>query len=165
MASSDDLSAVLSQIKTMLEAISGIGKVYKYERDARSRSKFIELFKTSDGLINAWMLSRKRTPQKVYAQGGSTTRTHLIKITGIYGLDDVEETELTFQYLIEDIVDAFDPSDSDDRNLSDNCFSIAPVENAPEGQGGIQVDTVGLLNVGGLLCHFCELSLYVQMNY
>ncbi len=157
------LADIREQIKVILSGVSGIGVVHDYERRTNDWGKFLDLYRVEGtGKINGWTISRKATPKRLFAKGGSVaTRTHHIRIRGIYGLKDDDASELIFQDLIEAIVPAFAAHDS----LNSTCFTCSPTDNASEGVDGIQVDLVENRIFGNVLCHYAELSLFVQESF
>lgn len=148
------------RIVDILKDVYGVEKnnVYDYDRWAPTWDKFLEFFKTSDNKLQGWMVTRRRSPKFILAQGGHDTKTHLFIIKGIMGLADSDGTEKIFQDLIEDIVNKFDDYDT----LNGIAFTSSPVIGAPRLISGIQVEIVEKRKFGTVLCHYCELFLYVQ---
>lgn len=141
------LSTIRAEIKSILEGVSGVGtKVYDYERWAKTWEDYLELFK-SNGLIKGWTITRAATPE-VSTTPSTNMRTHTFVIRGYYSLDDSAATEKTFQDIIEGIATAFRAK----PRLNGKAFSSSP----------LQVDLVGSVMFGSVLCHFCELRLLVQ---
>jgi len=141
------LSLIRDQIKAILLATSGVGaKVHDYERWAKTWEDYLAFFK-SNGLIKGWTITRTATSE---AKSTTTTnmRTHTFLIRGYYSLDDSAATEKTFQNVIEAIATAFRA----DPTLNGTAFDSDP----------LQVDLVGNVMFGSVLCHFCELRLLVQ---
>lgn len=141
------LSLIRTEIKTILSGVSAVGtKVHEYERYAKTWEDYLAFFK-SDGLIKGWTITRTSTSE---AKSTTTTnmRTHTFLIRGYFSLDDTAATELTFQDIIEDIATAFRTN----PRLNGKAFDCDP----------LQVDMVGLVMFGSVLCHFCELRLLVQ---
>jgi len=140
-------STILAQILSTLQGVTGIGtKVYDYERYAATWKEYLDLFKAND-LIKGWTITRIATPEET-KNVTTNLRTHVFVIRGFYSLDDSAATEKTFQVLIESICTAF----REDPTLSGVAFDSGPV----------QVDTVGPVMFGQVLCHHCELRLPAQ---
>jgi hypothetical protein len=117
----------------------------------------LELFRVgghSDGKINGWTISRKRTATE-QATMGEIERAHVFMIRGVYGLKDADATESTFQALIEDIQAAFEADDT----LGGACRTIDPDWGPMSGAVGLQVDLVEPRMFGGVLCHYAECRL------
>ncbi|MBA7676883.1 hypothetical protein ES703_85128 [subsurface metagenome] len=141
------LSLIRDEIKSILLGVSGVGtKVHDYERYAKTWEEYLAFFK-SNGLIKGWTITRTATPE---AESTTTTnmRTHTFLIRGYYSLDDSAGTEKTFQDIIENIAAAFRVN----KRLNGQAFDSGP----------LQVDMVGNVLFGSVLCHFCELRLLAQ---
>jgi len=137
------LSDIRTQIKSVLESVDGIGTVHEYERWSNTWENFLEHFKDSNDRINGWTITRRATPAERRTMP-IVTRRHEFVIRGIYGLNDADESELTFQDLVEAIQDAFE----DQYNLG------GYVENS----GPLQVNVVEPRMFGKVLCHYAELT-------
>lgn len=137
-------ATIRAQIKSILSGVSGIGEVYDYQRWASTWEKFLDLFKTDADKINGWMITRSATPATVESTTHES-RIHQYKIRGVYGLNDEDETEITFQALIESVASAFRAK----RTLNATA----------EDSGPLSVSVVENRMFGGVLCHFCELDL------
>lgn len=141
------LSTIRDRIKTVLSAVTDVGtKVYDYERWAKDWNAYLSLFK-ANGLIKGWTITRAATPE-TNETPTTNMRTHTFIIRGYYSLDDSAATEKTFQDLIESIATAF----RTDPTLNGTAFDCGP----------LQVDIVGTVIFGAVLCHFCELKLLIQ---
>jgi len=66
------LAEIRTQIKTILEGVSGIGIVHEYERWAADWKGFLDLFKDANGWINGWSITRRAIP----ARGGIERRLY-----------------------------------------------------------------------------------------
>ena len=92
---------IRTQLKTVLEGVSGVGTVHDYQRWEIEADNFATLF-VSQGRINAWMITRdasledERTQKQHY-------RRHQIRIIGLYALDDSDATENIFADLLETV--------------------------------------------------------------
>lgn len=143
-----------TQIKTILEGVSGIGKVYAYQRWANDWQALLKLFKTTSDKINAWMITREKTSQ-IRMTMGEKERAHIFLMRGLYGLNDSDGTELIFQDLIEDIVTAFDAAET----LNDTARTTNPDWGPMADSVGLQVDIVEQRVFGSVLCHYAECRL------
>jgi len=141
------LTDIREQIKSILAGIDGIGAVHDYERWSKDWNKFLDHYKSPDGRINGWSITRDRTSEECDTSSHHT-RIHHFTIRGFYGLKDSEASELTFQGLIEDICEAFRSKYQLNETVNDNS--------------PIQVEAVEPRMFGGVLCHFCELSLTAE---
>lgn len=134
-------------IKTELDAISGIGKVYNRLRWANDWQALLKLFKTVGDKINAWMITRIQLEAET-SNKTNDTATHKYKIIGFYGFRDADATEIVFNALIESIRAAFRAN----YKLSGAAFDTEPM----------QVAIIDLREFGGVLCHYCELTYEAQ---
>ena len=151
------LSDIRARIKTILETVSGIGVVYEYERFAKDWNKFLDLFKTDDGKINGWMITRRATPSQM--DGALlVNRSHRMVLRGIYGLKDDDASELVFQGIIEGIQNAVDASTFGAPGRA----GVRSIDPALLGRGPLQVDLVEARQFGNVLCHWAECSLTVE---
>lgn len=141
------LEEIRAHIKSVLEGVSGIGTVHEYERWAADWTRYLALFKTSADKINGWTITRRGTAS-VRDTMPTIMRNHTFIIRGIYGLKDTDESELTFQALIEAIQDAFE----DEYLLGGYALNSGPM----------QVNVVENRMFGTILCHFAELTLPVE---
>jgi len=138
---------ISAQIKVILLEVSGVGtKVYEYERWCANWKDYLALFKTGSK-IKGWTITRARTPEENKTPS-TNKRVHTFFIRGYYSLDDSEESEVTFQDLIEDIATAFRTK----PRLNGTAFDCSP----------LQVDTIAGVMFGNVLCHFCQLRLDVE---
>lgn len=140
------LAAVRDQIKTVLEGVSGVGKVHDYERHAKDWSAFFTLFLDADNKINGWEVSRYATPSAA-AGRGVFERRHNFRLRGYYGLSDSAASEKTFQDLVEAVVTALQA----DQRLGGTTWKSGPV----------QVAAVEPRIFGSVLCHYAELTVEV----
>lgn len=117
-------AAIRAAIKTVLEAVTGIGPVHDYERYSRSLAIWLELMRPVSGLsVHGWVCHRESSGAMLDTMP-TVHRTHRYRITGIYELDDATATEKTFQALIELIFAAF----LVDTQLGGVCESVEPLD-------------------------------------
>lgn len=143
-------TAIRTAIKDVLTAVENIGVVHDYERHAATWEKFIELFRASDGKIRGWEFTRRQRTGRQGTLGAGfreTERRHVYKIHGYLGLQDLLASEKTFQALIDAICAAF--ADTPRLGGAHNSHEF------------IQVNVIEPRMFGGVLCHFCEMSLTV----
>lgn len=147
-------AGIRAAIKTTLSGVTNIGKVYDYERWAIDWATFIALFKTTvSGVdqIRGWEIGRRSVAEKKIVIGigaSSNEKTHVFIIRGYLGLNDAAETEKTFNALIEAIATAF----RSDKTLG----------GAARDHDYIQAQTIDMRIFGGVLSHYCELTLTVH---
>jgi len=142
------LSTIRSEIKSILEGISGIGKVYDYLRwDTRDWKGFFNLFK-SNSTYHGWMITRTSTTEDRRFETDHNLRTYTFKIVGFYPLNDAKATEKTFQDLIEAICTTFRTN----YNLNGKCLDSDPPE----------VSVVENRMFGSIVAHYAEIILRVK---
>lgn len=134
-------NAINTQISAILETVDGMGIVHRYERWAAHWSEFLAQFRDANGLINGWMVSRQATPAE-WAGNPFVERTHSFRLRGLYGHNDAEATEITFQDLVDAVQDAFDGNPT--------------LNGAVKDHQPLQVKTVELRVYGTVLCHYAE---------
>jgi hypothetical protein len=101
---------IRAQVKTTLEAVTGIGAVHDYERYPRSLADFfLAMTSGSPALVNGWVIHRQSTASFRVTLGvnGQIERAHDYKIAGFYQLDDSTGSEKDFQALLEAVFTAF----------------------------------------------------------
>jgi len=140
------MSQYKEAIAAIISGVTGIGAVHAQERFSRSYSEWLNLM-TNAGIINGWTVNRERSDP--WTDNESTLRnTHSFKIKGYYEIDDVAESEKSFQVLIDLICQAFYGNDT----LSDTVLLSEPV----------QVDFVGTRELApdtNYFLHYAELTL------
>ncbi|XAI95671.1 hypothetical protein [Microcystis phage Mae-JY22] len=151
------LDAIRAAIRIKLEGVSGIGRVYDYERFAKDASAFLALYKDpADGRIRGWWFDRFST-RELDRDTGTVRRVHSWRITGYLGLDDADATGRALQDLVEAIADAF----RSDRTLGGTVLDIRDMtqDDAP---AGVQVDSIDAVMLAGALCHRAGLRLTTE---
>lgn len=144
---------ILTDIKTKMESITDIGKVYDYERYSTDMATFINLFKVViSGVeqIRGWEISRFAVTEH---KTGAYFRHHKFRISGYMGLKDSTATDKTFQQLVDAVSDKFRNSQggsSWDYKDGDNP------QNSP-----VQVPVIDVRTFGSVLCHHSEIILSV----
>jgi len=133
-------STVRAQIKSTLEGVSGIGRVHDYYRHSRSVAKFLELMR-SDNTVNGCMIRRKKTAT-IRDTMPTLKRTHHFWISFIYEMDDANESEITFQALLEAVFTAF----KSDETIGGTCINSDP----------FQIEDVDELEIGETLYHVAD---------
>lgn len=147
---------IRAQIKTILSNISNIGNVYNTKRYYNSQADRLSIMKTtisSVDQIRSWMISRDGQPESNQVLLGLTASNgreviHKYVIEGWISLKDSSTTELTLNALLDLIEDAF----ADNRTLNNTCFY----------HEGIIIDKIDTVDMTGILCNHCELSLRVK---
>lgn len=98
---------IRAEIKTILEAVSGIGVVHDYKRYSRSKAVFLELMRPiSGGMVNGWMI-HWRDAVSVRDTMPTIQRNHTYEIIGFYELNDAIASGKVFDALLNAIYAAF----------------------------------------------------------
>jgi len=100
--------AIIAQIKTILESVSGVGVVHDYDRYSLSLGAYMELMKDvdGDGSVNGWTIE----PEEGGGEFGTVAQyqlSHRFRIIGVYALNDEEESSKTFRALVRSIMLTF----------------------------------------------------------
>jgi hypothetical protein len=145
---------ILADIKARFDAISDIGIVHDYERLTKNWQEFLALFAyTPDGgnqQIRGWEITRRSVPEH---KRGAYYRHHVFIVRGYLSLKDSDATDKTFQILVDTICETF-------RAVGEvSTWYYRDGEN-PE-NSPCQVDLIEPRMFGGVLCHYCEITLYV----
>jgi len=137
------LTLILNEVKGIVAAVANVGNVYAYRRAVQTETDFVDLYVTN-GKVLAWDITRESTASSDRTVQATEER-HLVVIRGYMGVSDADATEQTFQDLIEAVRAALRSV----RNLNGRVIDTTPV----------QARTVTAAVIGGVLCHYCELTL------
>lgn len=146
-------STIRAAIKDVLNTVENIGVVHDYERHAADWGKFLELFRvvmSGQPQIRGWEITRRQRTGRQGTLGAGfreTERRHVYRIHGYMGLQDHAASEKIFQVLIDAVCAAFS--------------STQRLGGASNSHEFIQVGVIEPRMFGGVLCHFCELTLTV----
>ena len=149
------LEAIRNQLKTDIEAVSGIGKVHSYNRYIKDWKSYTREF-TKNDKVNNWEIVRTDFTRAVHASAGSEAGVeyviHTFTIRGFYGLSDNLESEITFQDLVESVCTAL----RNDPTLSGEAECIYYTPDRPV-TGRIYHDYLG-----EVLCHIGEIIVMIR---
>lgn len=153
-----NLPAIREQIKVILAGVPGIGIIHDYHRLAMDYGKILELFRDSEGKINACMFAREKMVKRLVTGGeGPQERGHIFLFLCVMGLSDAQATGLTFDALLTAIEEEFEHRD----NLNGAALTCTPGWGPQAGQPGMQIDLIEERVFGNVLCHYAELRLCV----
>jgi len=141
------LSTIRTQIKVILEQVSGVGEVHDYERYAKEWSVYKELFK-SGAVLNFLQILRPTFERDIHGSDSTERVTHNFLLKGAYSLNDEMATEKTFQDLVEAYCQAF-------RNKPTLQDTAEVVKYPISGRiyNGM---------FGNILCHICEIEISIR---
>jgi len=98
--------AIIAQIKTILESVSGVGVVHDYDRYSLSLGAYVELMKDADGDVNGWTIE----PEEGAGEFGTVAQyqlSHRFRIIGVYALNDENASSKIFRALVRSIILTF----------------------------------------------------------
>jgi hypothetical protein len=136
------LTPILNAVKGIIAAVANVGNVYAYRRAVQTEKDFSDLY-IAGGKVLAWDITRESTAS-IDRTVGATEEKHLVVVRGYMGVSDKDATEQTFQDLIEAVRAALRLT----RNLNGAVLDTTP----------LQARTVTAAVIGGVLCHYCELT-------
>jgi hypothetical protein len=136
------LTLILNEVKGIMGGVANVGNVYAYRRAVQTEKDFSDLY-ISSGKVRAWDITRESTAS-VDRTVGATEEKHLVVVRGYLGVSDKDATEQTFQDLIEAVRAALRLV----RNLNGKVLDTTPM----------QARIVTAAMIGGVLCHYCELT-------
>jgi hypothetical protein len=145
------LAAILTQVKTILEGVSGIGNVHKYQRWSKDWAGFLTLYQDDNDKINGWCVTRSQIARRQVTTGEIEV-AHILTVRGYYGLKDADASEAVFQGLVDGAIAAFDTYET----LNGTCETTHPEWGPMAGMVGLQADIIDLRQFGNVLCHFFE---------
>jgi hypothetical protein len=137
------------EVKTTLEAVNGIGRVYDTMRLLTHWEKFKQ-DAVKDGRVNIWEITRLtmeedlETPQGQSGVEPCFRDLHLIGIIGHFSVDDKKKSEKVFQDLIDAIVAAFRV------NNTLGAQTLIPAQ--------AQVPSIGHEMFASVLCHAVQIT-------
>lgn len=141
------LSSVRTQVKTILEAVTGIGEVHDFERYSKDWATYKDLFK-SGSHINFTQILRPAFIRTVEGSDATERVIHNFILKGGYSLKDEDATEKTCQDLVEAICQAF----RDKPKLQDTAEVVMyPI-----------IGRIFNGMFGNVLCHIYEIDLSIR---
>jgi hypothetical protein len=139
----DDIQEAIVDI---LSDVTGIGQVYGYERTAIDFSTIERVFYTN-GLLHCWTVSRMR--QRNERRASQEVEVHYVfRVRGYYQLDDAAQSEVTFQAIVDSVMDAF--------------LSNYTINDTAELGGPMQLERFDTGILGGVAVHYVECTLEAQ---
>ncbi len=145
------LTAIRTELKTVLEAVTDIGPVYDYIRHAPLEKKWKLLFKTSSKILHTWFITRTAVKDEWLTSCENAIRTHSFQILGFFALKDDDASEKTFQDIIDLVVTALRNA-AKQPPLSGTALSMTTPQAEP-------IDHRDFLKV---LTHACQITFTVN---
>jgi hypothetical protein len=149
------IATVRAAIVTKLEAVSGIGRVHPRRRLIFEMAEEQEHLH-KDGRLHFWcvMMARANPFRQQRLGSGQSQATVRWQIEAWYAFRDAENTEETFENLVEDVVGAFE---ADARLESILGQSNRLIEGGPL---DVEADELAFYpRENGTLCHYARLTL------
>ena len=137
---------IRTKLKTLIEAVSGIGIVHDYQRWSVESGDDATLF-VSSGRYNVCYITRDESLEDFEASD-QHYRRHQVRLIMFYSVDDSDATEKTFSDLMEAICDDLRA----DATLTTSAESSAPP----------QVVNDGHTRFRGALCHYGEITVEIR---
>lgn len=151
---------ISNRLKDILLTVAGVYNVHTYYRDINSEEKFAEAFMVDlqdKKLLTAWIMTRTEAPatRPNMDAGSMLDVMHKFEIQGFYGIYDEGGSELEFQGIVDNILNAFRTK----PNLEDTSgVALTGVI----GSGEPQVLDIGHGQFSNYFVHFCRLQLSVK---
>src|ERR1041384_5983741 len=118
------LTDTINEVKNILDAVTGIGKVNAFRRAVNTEKDFADAYIDEEtSQLRAWDITRESTVSNDRTVGATQER-HLLVIRGYMSVKDADATEQTFQNLIEDVRAALRA----ERNLNGKVLDTTPVQ-------------------------------------
>lgn len=151
------LTTIRTRLKTLIEGVADIGKVYDYFRFPKDSKEdaFKALFVTEDSILLAWQFMRVSSGEAEQSQDSvnkQNIRQHRFHIWGIMGVEDTAATAKTFQDLIEAVCSGIRDASNSPSPWDGDALKIFPP----------QVRIVEHREVSGYLVHSVDLFVEIQ---
>jgi hypothetical protein len=148
---STPITEITEQIKTVLESVSGIGRVWNRVRRVVTDAEERRLFH-KNGKLHTWMIESPSSSILHYVSSELILRQHHYTLWGLYALDDSAGSEKIFQNLCDTIMDEFETDTN--RRLNDLGMLT--------GATNLEEMTHILFGPNKTLCHRAKITLIVD---
>jgi len=153
------LARVRSEIATAAEVPAAV--VHDGKRYVKQDSEWRTLF-SSGGQLHGWMVWLEASDQEVEGVNNLVLRTHLVRIAGLYaveddGADNTAKSELRFRTAVEDVL----------NELTTDCLAVQPLNGSCMKAGPPDLVLLEERMVRKHLCHYAEIELEAieRINY
>lgn len=143
-----DMELIREAIAAKIEGVADAGIVQRHERWAQRQDKFRARYE-QDSKIKGWFVRRIRRRARVLTYAVNEVQ-HSWVIRGFRSFNDESASEIEFDRLIENIVEAFRADDT----LGGTVITCTTPQAA-----GLQLNESAPVMFAGVLCHGAELEL------
>lgn len=152
------LAAIRIAITTRLAAADPDSKCYAYRRWITDPEALkTELQPQAAGPIRVWMFWLESVSEQL-ATYATSSQSYQFGLRLYYSLSDAAQSEIVVADLIQTVRAAFRA----DLELGGAAFTTAPTAGPMQGSLGLQLDSLEMVTVGGVLCHQAALRLGVE---
>lgn len=152
------LDQIRTQIEAMLTAADPGSKVYPYRRWIIDPAALAaELQPELDGPIRVWMFWVESIADSLDTYGLSD-QSYVFGLRLYYSLSDAVQSEIAVTDLVQTVRAAF----RGNLTLNGSAFSIVPTAGPMRNAVALQLDSLEVVTLAGVLCHQAALRLGVQ---
>ncbi|WP_300435624.1 hypothetical protein [Zoogloea sp.] len=151
------VALVRSALFDLIASVPEVGRVHAYQRFASREAEMKALYVANIGgadQLRGWFVTRTATRERAFTLTTTVQRVSWT-IVGYMALADADQSELSFDWLVEAIRAAW-------RANPTLGGLVAPV--ASDDEAGIQVDELATVLFCGVLCHQARLSLKTEFE-
>jgi hypothetical protein len=145
-------TALRDALETRLDTVANVGQTHNRERYTSNWSDFLAMMTATIGgqkQVRGWWVSRDGFTDEP-SDFGNINRVHQFVVRGVQSLNDGDNTETTFQNLVEEVAAAV---------ANDDALAVAAVGEWDVGPARVTMDT---RMFGSVLCHYAEIQVPVQ---
>ena len=143
--------AIAAEIERVAGIVLGEGAIIEFLPSVTSVAAFVSTFGNSQATaINAWVCTREGVDEEEQQSGFRFRTIHRMVVRGYFGLKNKDETEKTFQTLIDRV-----------RAAVRGSLSIWP-EHPESPSMAVQTPAIGHEMFGSFLVHTCEMRFDVE---
>ena len=149
------LETIRAAIVAQMQTVPDIGPVHgreRFDKDSRALQQHYMATVAGEMRIRGWYVRRLSEQRRRIGTGKADVLTTW-QVRGFMGLADEDQSEITFDALIDALVAAFWAN----QNLGINGLTTAV-----DGEAGLQLQDSGPALFGGALCHSARLVLHTR---
>ena len=152
------LATIRTQIAAILAAADSGSKVYAYRRWIIQPDELLaELVPAANGPVRVWMFWLESIQERLdtFTQASNY---YTFGLRFYRSVVDADQSEIVTTDLIQTVRQAFRAN----LTLNGSAFSIIPTDGPMKGAVGAQLDSLNVVQLGGVLCHEGVLRLGVE---